>query len=285
MKTLLAIIDQPKESKEFIRYVAAMSVNLMRKVHLVYVNTPANYPYGVPDATGQASVQLQQGIEQQIEESEKMLKNLRAEIAQEMSMDVFSGQSSEIGVAADITNDMVSQNKADMVVMEGIKDKSIWEHPANNMDVIKNAKCPVWIVPKGAIYKPAQQIVYATDFKEEDVFNLIHLTRLFPHLAPHITALHITDNPDFEERVKKEGFVEMVQKKTAYRNLNVKALFQNKKEDTVEMLNEYANKKKGDLVVILKENKSFFKRIFQSSTTKKILKSTQLPVLIYHEKA
>ena len=91
-----------------------------------------------------------------------------------------------------------------MVILEGQQDDSFWMQSSTNMDIIKMVECPVWIIPKGAIYQPFSEIVYATDYKAEDIINLKKLISLFPHLMPNITALHITDSVDFEERVKKE---------------------------------------------------------------------------------
>lgn len=152
------------------------------------------------------------------------------------------------------------------------------------MDVVEKVKCPVWIIPKGADYKPFTEIVYATDYKKEDIDSLQKLIATFPHYSPNITALHITDSVDFEERVKKAGFVEMLKKQTDYKSLWVRAFYQTKHDDLTELLNEFAIKSKADLLVLLKENKSFFNRIFNTSQTKEILKTAQLPILVYHEK-
>jgi nucleotide-binding universal stress UspA family protein len=54
--------------------------------------------------------------------------------------------------------------------------------------------------------------------------------------------------------------------------------------DTAELLNDYALLIKADLIVVLKENKSFFERIFKSDPAKKIIKKSMLPVLVFHEK-
>ena len=78
--------------------------------------------------------------------------------------------------------------------------------------------------------------------------------------------------------------MEMLQSKTSYKQLIVKAVYQSKHDDLIQLLNDFALNNRADLLVMLKENKSFFERIFKSSHTKEILKTTQLPVLVYHEK-
>jgi nucleotide-binding universal stress UspA family protein len=110
------------------------------------------------------------------------------------------------------------------------------------------------------------------------------LIGLFPDTFPGITALHITDNIEFEEEVKKSGFVERLRTQTSYPKLKVKAIYQSNHDDLIELITDFASKNTANLIVVLKENESFFERIFKPSHTKKILKNTELPVLVYHEK-
>jgi len=284
MKTLLAIVNEPKESKEFLRYVAGMAINLSVQVKVLYVHTPANYSMGMADTTGYGSLQLTKSLEKIIDNSKEVLKKYIDAIGSEISNHVIVDAIADIGFAAEKANDLVSNNKADMVVLEGRKDDSFWMQASSNMDVIKKVICPVWIIPKDAVYKPFTEIVYATDYKKEDISSLKKLINTFPHYSPNITALHITDSAAFEERVKKAGFIEMLKKQTDYEHLWVRALYQSKDNELAQLLNEFAIKSKADLLVLLKENKSFFDRIFHSNHTKEILKTAQLPVLIYHEK-
>ncbi len=284
MKTLLAIVNDPNQSKEFLRDVAGMAINLSGQVKVLNVHTPVNYPYGVAGSAGVASVQVEGNLKEIIDETNKKLKKYVDEVSKEISKPVFTGISVEIGTAVTVIDELVSSNKADMVILEGQQNESFWMQTSTNMDVINTVECPIWIIPNGAIYRPFSEIVYATDYKEEDVTNLKKLISLFPHLMPNITALHITDNVDFEDKVKKAGFVEMLQSKTSYKQLTVKAVYKSKHDELIPLLNDIAVNNNADLLVMLKENKSFFERIFTSNYTKELLKTTQLPVLVFREK-
>ncbi len=285
MKTLLAIVQDPKESKDFLRYVAGMAIDLGAKVKVHNVVKPANHSIGMADATtGHASLELKRNQEMLLDESKKILNDYTNAVNKDVSNQVFVESTAEIGTATVVVNDLVDKKLVDMVVLENEKDNGFWSQTTENMDIINKAKCPVWIIPKGAVYKPFTEIVYACDYKKEDITILKKLITTFPHYSPNITALHITDSIDFEERVKKAGFVEVLQKQTDYKPLKVRAIYQSKDDDLTEVINEYALKNGTDLLVLLKENKSFFERIYKTSQTKEILKSTNLPVLVYHEK-
>jgi nucleotide-binding universal stress UspA family protein len=284
MKTLLAIINEPRESKEFLRYVAGMANDLQGLVKVLYVQAPTNYPLGFTASTELPSLEAQGRMEMLAKESHDLIQKHMKDIVVELSNNNFAGSSSEIGSADVIADELVTQNKVDMVVLEGQQDESFWTQSSSNMDVIQKVTCPVWIIPKGAVYAPFREIVYATDYKKEDITNLKRLIAMMPNLTPHITALHITDSVDFEAEVRKSGFVERLREQTSYPQLDVKALYQAGHDDLIELINDYSVKNGANLIVVLKENESFFERIFKPSHTKKILKSTDLPVLVYHER-
>lgn len=284
MKTLLAIVNEPKESKGFLQYVTGMALSLSAQVKVLTVFTPANYPMGMTDNSGFGTFEMMRNQEKLIIESKNILEKYIDEVTDKIANPVFVEVISEIGFAAEKAGDLVSKNNADMLVLEGQQDNGFWMQSSSNMDVIEKVDCPVWIIPKGESYKPFTHIVYATDYNREDTANLKKLINTFPHYSPYITALHITDSIDFEERIKKDGFIETVQKQTDYKPLVVKALYQGEQHNLTELLNDFALKNEADLLVLLKENKSFFNRIFSKSKTRELLKITVLPVLIYHEK-
>jgi len=284
MKTLLAIINEPKESKDFIRYVAGMGVDLKANVHLLYTQNPTNYPLGTRGTTGIAVAQVQQNLEALADTAKEILAKHIEDVKSKMQEDVFIDYSTELGVTSLLVKQLVSDNKADMVVLEGQKNESFWTQTSGNMEIIGSVDCPVWIIPNTLVYEPFTEIVYATDYKEEDVTGLKKLIEVTKHFSPAINALHITDSVDFEEKVKKEGFLEMLQKKVAYDHLSVKILNESGNNDTAELLNDYVLRIKADLIVVLKENKTFFERIFKSDPAKKIIKKSMLPVLVFHEK-
>lgn len=70
------------------------------------------------------------------------------------------------------------------------------------------------------------------------------------HFSPGITALHITDNYDFEVRIKKAGFQEMVQTRTDHDKISVKSLVDKNGDDMGQLINDYASLIDADLIVV-----------------------------------
>ena len=284
MKTLLAIINEPRESKGFIRYVAQMAANLKFGVHVLHVHTPINYPLGAtPGAMGQGSFQMQKTMEEMAENSKIVLSRYINEVSAEISGNVITGFSSEVGGTELIADQVINEGNIDMAIIESRQEESFWTQTSNNMDLISELKCPVWIIPKGEVYTPIKNIVYATDYNEEDVTNVKKLISLFQDLKPNVTALHITDSRDFNDRVKKAGFKDMLLEKVPYPSLIVKAIHRQNDDDVAQLLADFAETNHTDLVVVLKQNKSFFERLFKANHTKEILKKSELPVLVFRE--
>ena len=89
---------------------------------------------------------------------------------------------------------------------------------------------------------------------------------------------------EFEEKILKAGFLELLQEKTDYDRLTVKALKEISSIGIAELLNDYSVVNKSDLIVVLRENRSFFESIFKSDLSENIVKESMLPVLVFHEK-
>ena len=284
MKTLLAIVNELNDAKDYLRYVAGMAVNLGANVKVKKFHIPSKRAVGISDTfTGQTLIMEKEALKERVKESDKKLKEITNQISAEVKNGLFLESTAEAGFADLVADEMVQKKLVDMIVLEGEKKHNFWTQSPDNMDIIKKVSCPVWIIPKEATYKPFTEIIYATDYKKEDIVSLKKLIATFPFYAPNITALHITDSVDFDARIKKAGFVEMLQKETNSKSIWVRALYQNKHDDLTELINDYALKSKADLLVLLKENESFFERIFNTSHTTEILKKANIPVLVYHE--
>jgi nucleotide-binding universal stress UspA family protein len=279
METLLAIIYEPKKAESFIGYVANLARDLHTNINILYVQEPVDYTLGQPPASSYAlSAEAQKRNE---EEAIKILTGFADNINARMEGALSVVCSTAIGEASTVVNAFVENKKAAMVILEGQEDKSFWSQPDINSKIINYAECPVWIIPCEADYRLFRKIVFVTDYKEADVAVLKNLVSFTFRLSPSIIALHITESVDFEEKIKKTGYSDIIHSKTGYQNISVKTMIEKKGENLAQLINDYAQDFRADLIVMLKENKPFFERIFSADSTKKVLKEAQMPVLIY----
>jgi hypothetical protein len=171
----------------------------------------------------------------------------------------------------------------DTVMLSGAKDRSLFSGDSYSTDIFGKLECPVWIIPEGITYKSFSEILYATDYNQEDIHNLRMLAGFASRFPANITAVHISEDAGFEEKVKAAGFAEMIRKETGYGMISHKVLPEKTGEPLVSVLHNFALMIDADLIVLLRENRGFIERLIHGSKSEKIARQTQLPVLIFNE--
>jgi hypothetical protein len=282
MKTLISIIRDPDHSKSYITYCLRLAVDLERDVQFLYLQDPSEYPLGTPGSTGASSVQLYQSLEKRAEASRKDLKNTIDRLMESIPQKPLVKVDSDIGSAGLLGDDYITGKDA-MIILENLGEGEIWNQASTDLDIIRNVNCPVWIIPPDTVYNPFKEILYATDYNQEDIGTLKRLIELVGKFLPAITALHITEDVDFEEKLKKEGFKEMVASQAGYDRISVKTLDEKSGYDLGLLVNNFAALINADLITVLKENRPFLERLFRQEPTKKIVRQSDVPVLVFHE--
>lgn len=283
MKTLLAIIRNPQASDGFIRYLIDLARDLSARVHLIYIENPAQYPLGAPDTTGVAVANLQKSLGAKVKEAEKTLNNHLQEIIPGIAGEEMVKVSAKVGNEAVLIEEMVTKNEVHMLALEYKHVSGFWLKDTFVKEMMRTMKCPVWVVPEGAEYQGLHHIVYATDYQEEDISTLRRLIEMTHTFSPEIEALHISDNLDFDEKVKKAGFQQMLENKTGYQMISLNTLQERNGHDMPDLINSYASRTRTDLIVVLKENKNFLERIFNPSSSEKIMEESDKTILVFHE--
>jgi nucleotide-binding universal stress UspA family protein len=282
MKTLLVLVRNPAASEWYIDYAVGLARDLHLKVHLFYVENPESHLLATPHLSVEAVEQLQHNLKEKALLARESLTSQVNEKIQKREGQVVVEVTSIIGNEIALINQMVKEGKAQMVMLasEGLGESGFKRSFVD--EVSRNVNCPVWIIPENTRYLSIESIIYATDYQEEDISTLKKVIDLTYFISPEITALHITSNPDFELKIKNAGFQKVVQNKTGYDDLTVKALVEKNSGGIPEMIGEFAAQDRSNLIVVLKDNKQFFERIFNPSTSNNIVHDTGYPVLVYH---
>jgi nucleotide-binding universal stress UspA family protein len=283
INTIWALINEPGNAKEFIRYTVSLAGDIHAAVHVLYVQNPAAFPLGTPDSLGDEVVEVQQNLIEIAAAAERTVDRMISEVKKEIPSETAVDFQSELGDVSSVLEDKVSSGKADMVMLQGQPGESFWARTSTNMDVIRNVHCPIWIIPPDTGYRPLKHIIYATDYQEEDIPTLKKLAALTRPFSPGITALHIVDNKDFEQKVQETGFNDIIRQKAGSDKISLITVVEKHDTDVPDLLNDLAARKGADLIVVLKENRHFLERIFKGSFTRKLIRQSKLPVLVFHE--
>lgn len=282
MKTLLAVINLPINSENFIEYTARMAEDLGMKLHLTYILNPSAYPLST-GITGDATQPVDNSFLFEKDNAHKVIKKKIAHLKENVPLRGSIDFSTNTGSTDWVIKQFVDKNKAHMVVLDSYDKSGIWTLGSINMDIALKVSCPAWIIPFEMPYQKFDKIIYATNYNETDLKTIKDLIVITKNISPQIIALHIAESSDFEEKAIEQGFTTKLIKEAKYDKLKVETLIEKEGEDLGEIINKYASLKKANLIVVLKENRNFLERIFIPSSTKKIIKESHLPVLVYQE--
>jgi nucleotide-binding universal stress UspA family protein len=166
----------------------------------------------------------------------------------------------------------------DLIILTGNQD--INRLSAINSTIIEETDKPVLVIPPNMDFQAFKNILYVTDYKKEDLKTLKQIALIASAFDAKIYALHLTSDQGFNEKIQSRGFAEIVQNETGNNNIQ---FISAAGDDIVEIINKYNNRLDANLVTVLKSNRSFFKSIFKSDKTEKIIEKAELPVLIFHE--
>jgi nucleotide-binding universal stress UspA family protein len=177
----------------------------------------------------------------------------------------------------------VRHRKADLVIM-GITGRSALGQVffgSNTLKMVATKACPVMIIPEGASFKPVNNVMLTSDFK-----NTINTTPSAPikdFLSRFSPKLHII-NVDKDHYISLTSDYEKEKQdlRQMFREFDPEFYFM-RLYDVDEALNMFAEDKDIDLIIAVQRNHSIMEKIFQRSRTKALSYHTKVPILVMHE--
>ncbi len=145
--------------------------------------------------------------------------------------------------------------------------------------VIQNATCRILTIPPVAKYNGFNNILYATDFNDEDKHDLEKLIDLLNSYDPLIHCVHIaTEKKTGNEDEKMNTLKTYFDSKFKNNKINFDVIYD---EDFLNGMNKYIKDKSVDLVAIVHHRKSFLHRLFTKDHTRQLLFHTNVPLYIF----
>jgi nucleotide-binding universal stress UspA family protein len=175
----------------------------------------------------------------------------------------------------------VEDENVDLIIMgtEGAHGLNKVLFGSITASIIEKVGCPVLVVPGEVPYKPIQEIVFSTDLRHEEQYELqytIELARLF---GAHISMLHVKDHV-FEEEVNLVARMEAIMNKGEYSNMSLNI---DKSPSNKEGIYSFAEKVNADIIVMTTHTRNFIGKLLSKSLTKEMAFSTHIPLLVFHK--
>lgn len=279
MKKILCPIDFSANSLNAIEFAARIGEFHQAELTLIHVFTEEEF--GEALSKGLLADRYKQAdIDNLVGSAEELLKNLAEEVnnlSNKKGLKNCDYHFSYGPLERHITQ-FAEDNGYTLIVMGTAGVKDVFEEYSGSHAVrtVERAACPVLCIPEKVKYKKFSQVVYATDYHEEDDQVLKQLIDLVDPFGATIQVLHIYHKDNDIEEAVYEDFVSQVKVHVNYPHLQFTRM---KFEDPAHGIDRFAIDQQADLVGLYYKRRNFLEQIFVEGTSKSLAYFATYPVV------
>jgi len=173
-------------------------------------------------------------------------------------------------------NQLCEEENADMIIV-GVTGSSHLERGlmgSTMLDIVKNSKFPVCIVPGAAPLSPVTHVLFAYDFKHR--ISKAALTRLDETLSllnAKVTIFNVDKNMANDDVYSQLHVLEKHQ--PLYKSVEG--------DDVVENIIHYSSSHNVSMIVAIPRHFNFLEQVIHRSTTQQLIYQSMVPVLSLHD--
>ncbi len=183
------------------------------------------------------------------------------------------------GEAVGEIQELITNNDIDMVVM-GTKGESAKRElflGSVTKKLIQELHCPVIAIPGDYVLGKIEQIVYATDLKDDEAKTINYLVKIARLFSATLTILHLDKN-EVDKTVNVEELKKLISN-SDYAKIEFKDIVVN---NLLEGIESYVKENHSSILTMTTKTTGFFEKIFHQSATKEILFHTHIPILAFN---
>lgn len=269
MNKILCPVDFSDASINALEFAVAIAKEYNSKITLINVFTEADFNQIVG----------QEGVGRSFKELLALASTRLNAIAETISAPsaVDCDYRIELGELTDQLKKIVKEEHYDYIVMgtTGVSKASGIYFGSKTVEVISEVNIPTLCIPEAARYRGFKNIVYASDYAEEDKVAIQNVISFATFFDARINVLHINQE---DNDLLYKVFVDDLKSFIQYSKIS----FFNKefKGSVGECIEEYMTQQQGDLLVVYKRHRNFVSSIFHKSLTKTLAFSTDKPLLV-----
>jgi nucleotide-binding universal stress UspA family protein len=186
----------------------------------------------------------------------------------------------EYGLVTDVITETANSMDIDLIVMETHGASNMTDHwfGTNAEKIVELSNCPVWVLPENVSLAVPKAILYAADFKEDEVTATYELLAIAQPLGATCNVVHVHDYfESTSDRAIKEAVAEL---KDEFQNFDVTIKSINRVQ-IVTGLETYVRTHKPDVLAMAVYEKSFFSKLFSNSITEHFVQEAKIPLLFF----
>lgn len=280
MKTLLYLQNNTFESLQTFEYIVELARYIGADLKIIHIQFPDNVFGNVLDSDllFQSSEAYNQARDEFMNSTTRNIKILleAGKIEKDIPVDFFSG------IPTSVLSYLHETGYFDMLVLEN-ENQKVNIYPYQSIkEIIRNIKCPIWVVPTNEEFIPMKQLAYMTDYQQEDINAVRFLADFFHREQLTVKLIHFSDRNDFQEDIKQIGFEVLLSDKLESIHIqSCRCSFTNQ-ASLPQKTEACITKENPDLIIALKDNKNFIQRIVYKSFIHSTLSAVRKPYLILH---
>ena len=270
MKTILLPTDFSAPAANATRYAAVLASRTKSKLILLHVVEPE--VLASPEG-GVISLPSNPRLEHYSEEKLLMLsKDLQLENGFEVETASVSGELQEQ------LNNIIRHKQVDLVVMGTKGAHNFLEKLAgtNTISFIREAGCPVLIIPENISFNEIKSIAYASDFETRE--EGIYLQQLLAFAQPFAPVMYIINirSEEHINLVPDDEVLGHIQEQFPNNSFRIAQLME---DDVVAGIQQFIKDNEIDIVAVSIKEKNFLEKLFHHSITRQLASASPVPLL------
>lgn len=282
MKTILYATDYSENSVAALKYAYSLSKTIRAALKVIHI---FDYPTMLDDFSLKAEEAFPDIEGDAFKKHHSKLTNFCKE---HLGTD-FGEMNVKVEAIEDksVVNGIVSKaNEIDaFLIITGIKGGSALREVimgSTAKHLIEESPCPVLSIPKDTSLTQIENIIYATDFEEEDLGAIDKLTEIAEPLNAKIRIVHISPLKETVGIGQKKDMEDKIHKYIEYPNLELDILYS---DDVFNDLKTYFGKANADLIAMLeRESKSLSSQVFHRDLVKRMESYGKIPLISFNAK-
>ncbi|MBK1441075.1 universal stress protein [Parapedobacter sp. ISTM3] len=278
-KAVLVPTDFSDNAAAAARYAAQMARHFGWSIHLLHLYTPFSTAFGGEELNREAQ-------ELAANEAESNMTAAAADLEEEFSGVVITTDCKQ-GVMSDVVYRTAREAKNNLIVM-GTKGASGLKHAvlgSNTFEIIKNSPIPVLAVPETPPTFQQRNVGLLTNFQPSEIEALEAFIAI-GEAPQQVTLIHLFEKGANKDERDLADWAKHIQDRTAIsRVLDKTAPFSDRmdvKEDFPEHVFRLAQSDGMDLLIVSRERKGFFDKLFSGDRVKAMAHQLEIPIFFHN---
>lgn len=273
MKNILIPTDFTENAGNALQYALELARVTKAKCNLLHAY---EMPYDFASQMENRIVAIRENAEKKIRKLMQELQKDERYSSLELSDQV------EEGTPERVITEVAEETGADLIVI-GLSKHSGFENFAGDntgSEVVGRSRVPVLAIPDKLTFSRPKEIVYAAEYRDEDIENIEGLSEWARLFDAELKVIHIAEKKGEDERLRFRGFERELEGRLSYPYVNHELHTADEVENGIL---DAVSDRQGVILSMAHYHKSFLKSVFGSSRTKSIALKTGVPLLVYYE--